>query len=96
MILTVYTAISRKVVAKVNATIPKSIVSGFEFTLLQRNLKEWHERPWTYVSECKRKATKVGLKATVSGNSVLIISHSTFRDCRVHIFSDNLSRDSCK
>ena len=23
-------------------------------------------------------------------NSVLIISHITFRDCRVHIFSDNL------
>ena len=28
-------------------------------------------------------------------NSVLIISHVTFRDCRVHIFSDNLSRNSC-
>ena len=28
-------------------------------------------------------------------NSVLIISHITFRDCRVHIFSDNLSRKSC-
>ena len=28
-------------------------------------------------------------------NSVLIISHITFRDCRVHIFSDNLSRNSC-
>ena len=27
-------------------------------------------------------------------NSVLIISHITFRDCRVHIFSDNLSRNS--
>ena len=26
-------------------------------------------------------------------NSVLIISHITFRDCRVHIFSDNLSRN---
>ena len=25
-------------------------------------------------------------------NSVLIISHITFRDCRAHIFSDNLSR----
>ena len=25
-------------------------------------------------------------------NSVLIISHITFRDCRPHIFSDNLSR----
>ena len=28
-------------------------------------------------------------------NSVLIISHITFRDCRVHIFSYNLSRNSC-
>ena len=28
-------------------------------------------------------------------NSVLIISHITFRDFRRHIFSDNLSRNSC-
>ena len=28
-------------------------------------------------------------------NSVLQISHITFRDCRVHMFSDNLSRNSC-
>ena len=28
-------------------------------------------------------------------NSVLIISHVTFRDCRVHILFDNLSRNSC-
>ena len=27
-------------------------------------------------------------------NSVLSISHITFRDCRVHSFSDNLSRNS--
>ena len=27
-------------------------------------------------------------------NSVLNISHITFRDCHVHIFSDNLSRNS--
>ena len=27
-------------------------------------------------------------------NSVLIISHITFRDCQVHTFSDNLSRNS--
>ena len=39
--------------------------------------------------------TKVGSTATVVRNSVLIISHITFRDCRVHIFSDNLSRNSC-
>ena len=29
-------------------------------------------------------------------NSVLNIYHITFWDCRVHIFSDNLSRNSCK
>ena len=28
-------------------------------------------------------------------NSVLILSRITFRDCRVHMFSDNLSRNSC-
>ena len=28
-------------------------------------------------------------------NSVLIISHITFRNCRVHIFFDSLSRNSC-
>ena len=27
-------------------------------------------------------------------NSVLNVSHITFRDCHVHIFSDNLSRNS--
>ena len=28
-------------------------------------------------------------------NSVLIISHITFQDCRMHILSDNLSGNSC-
>jgi len=28
-------------------------------------------------------------------NSVLIISHITFWDCRVHRFSDNFSRNGC-
>ena len=28
--------------------------------------------------------------------SVLIISHVAFRDCRLHTFSDNLSRNNCK
>ena len=30
----------------------ESIVGGSEFTVLQRDLKEWHERPWTHVCEC--------------------------------------------
>ena len=51
---------------KVHATIPEGIVGSFEFTVLQRNLKEWHEKPWTDVCECERKA-KVGSTATLSG-----------------------------
>ena len=63
--------------------------------LFQRNLKEWRGRPWRYVCEYYRKATKVGSTASVVTNSVLIISHITFRDCHVRISSDNLSRNSC-
>ena len=37
---------------KVQATIQKGIVGGFEFIVLQRKLIEWQERPWTYVCEC--------------------------------------------
>ena len=39
---------------KLHATIPKlkGIVSGFEFTVIQRSLKERHERPWTYLCGC--------------------------------------------
>ena len=37
---------------KVRATIPNGIVGCFEFTVLQRNLREWQERLWIYVCEC--------------------------------------------
>ena len=69
-----------------HTTIPKGIVGGFVCPVLQRNLKEWHARPRTYVRECWWKATKEGSTTTVVRNSVLIISHIAFRDCRVHIF----------
>ena len=28
------------------------VVCGLECSVIQRNLKEWHLRPWTYVCEC--------------------------------------------
>ena len=74
---------------KVHATIPKGIVGGFEFNVLQRNLKEWHKRPWTCLRLLK-EATKVGSTDYTARNRVLIISYITFQDCRVHIFSDML------
>ena len=42
---------------------------------------------------------KEGNKSRFDGysirNSELLVSHITFRDCRVYIFSDNFSRNSC-
>ena len=78
-----------------HATILKGIVGDFKCTVFQRNLKESYGRPLIYVCECWRKVTKVGSTATVVRNSVLIISHITFRDCRVHFILDKLSRNSC-
>ena len=43
---------------EVHATIAKGIVGDFEFTVLQRSLKVWYGRPWTYVCECWRKELK--------------------------------------
>ena len=78
-----------------HATILKGIVGDFKCTVFQRNLKESYGRPLIYVCECWRKVTKVGSTATVVRNSVLIISHITFRDCRVHFILDKLSQNNC-
>ena len=42
-----------------------------------------------------KESNKSRLDSYSVRNSVLIISHIAFRDCRVHSFSDNLSRNSC-
>ena len=70
-------------------------MGGFEFTVLQINLKELARKAMKMCLLVLKEATKVGSTATVVRNSVSIISHITFRDCRVHIFSYNLSRNSC-
>ena len=86
-----FTAISRKVVGKnVHATIPKGIEGGFEFTVFQRNFKEWQGRQWVL-----KESNKSRFDSYSGRNSVSTISHITFRDCCVHFFSDILSRNSC-
>ena len=40
-----------------------------------------------------KESNKSGFDNYIARNYVLIISHDTFRDCRVHSFSDNLSRN---
>ena len=79
---------------KVHAAMPKVIMCGFVFNVLQRNLQEWQWRPWTYVCESQRKATRVGLTATVSGTGYWSY---TILPCRIVAstnFSDNLSQNS--
>ena len=54
-IISMYTSIQlfrERLSDKVHATTPKGIVGGFEFTVFQRNLKEWQERQCAYVCEC--------------------------------------------
>ena len=80
---------------KVHATILKGIVGGFEFSFFHRNLKELARKAVDICLRVLRKATKLDSTATVVRNSVLTISDIAFLGCRVHIFSDNLSRNSC-
>ena len=91
-----FTGISRKFVGKVHATIPKDILISFEFTFLQTP-KKFERMAREAMDVCLRvlkESNKSRFDSYSVRNSVLIISHITFRDCRVHFFSDNVSRNS--
>jgi len=60
-----YTAVSRKVVGKSARDNPEGIVGGFEFTVLQRNLKE-----------LARKAMKMCLRVLTERNKSRFDSYS--------------------
>ena len=53
----------------------------------QKNLKEWHERPRTVCLQVLKKSNKSRFDSYSVRNSVMITSHISLRDCRVHIFS---------
>ena len=71
---------------KAHATVPKGIVGGFEFSVLQRNLKELARKAMEMYFRVLEESNKSRFDSYSVRNSVLIISHITFRDCRVHIF----------
>ena len=53
---------------KVHATIPKGNVGSFELSLLQRNLKEWHEMPMDVCFPMLKENNNIeGSTASVSG-----------------------------
>ena len=80
---------------KAHATVPKGIVGGFEFSVLQRNLKE-----------LARKAMEMYFGVLEESNKSRFDSYGCQEQCIDHIpyylsglsrahFSDNLSRNSC-
>ena len=81
---------------KENATIPKGIVGGFDFTVLSKKFEGVAREAIDVFLRVLKESNNRRFDSYSVRNSVLIISHITFRDCRVHMFSDNLSRNSCK
>ena len=72
---------------KVHVTIPKGIMGGFEFTVLQRNLRLRMAREAMDVClQVLKESSKSRFESYSVRNSELIVYHITFRDCRVHIF----------
>ena len=75
---------------KVHATTLKGILGGFEFTVFQRNLKEWQERPSAEAADICLRVLKESNKSRFDSysvrNSVLSISDITFLDCRGTFF----------
>ena len=86
-----YTAIFRKIVGRNAPDNPKRHCGWFEFSVLQRNLKELVRK----AKEMCFRVLKASNKSRFDSYSCQeqIISHISFRDCREHIFSDNLSRN---
>ena len=90
-----YTAISRKVVGKSARDNPERYCGWF---LVHCSSKKFERMALETMGIClrvRKESNKSRFDSYSIRNSVLLISHITFRDCRVHIFPDNLSRNSC-
>ena len=80
---------------KVHATIPKVSVGDFECTILQRLIERMAREVMNICLRMLKESNESRFDSYSARNSELIVAHINFRDCRVHIFSDNLSRNSC-
>ena len=72
-----------------HATIPKGIVGGFEPSFF-KEFKRMSQEAMDICLRVLKESNKSRFDSYSVRNSVLTIFHITFRDCRVHIFSDFL------
>ena len=91
----VYTAISRKVVAKSARDNPERYCGWFLVHCFSNKFQRMARAAMDVCLRVLKESNKSRFDSYSVRNSVLIISHITFRDCRMHSFSDNLSRNSC-
>ena len=90
-----HTANSRKVVGKSARDNPERYCGWFWIHCSSKKIERMTREAMDVCLRVLKESNKSRFDSYSVRNRVLIISHITFRDCRVHIFSDNLSRNSC-
>ena len=90
-----HTAISRKVVGKSACDKPERYYGWFWVHCSSKKFERMAQEAMDICLWVLKESNKCMFDSYNVRNSVLIISHTTFRDCRMHIFTDNLSRNSC-
>ena len=83
----VYTAFSRKVVGKGARDKPERYCGRFYGSLFFKEIERMAREAMGVQLRVLKESKKSRFDIDCARKSVLIISHSTFRDCHVHIFS---------
>ena len=92
---TTYTAISRKGVGKSAHDYPERYRGCFGVHCTSKKFERMAREAMDICLRMLKESNNRRVDSYSVRNSVLIISHITFWDCHVHIFSDNLSQNSC-
>ena len=90
-----YTAISIKVVGKSARDNPEGYCGWFLVHCSSKKFQRMAQEAMDVCLRVLKQSKKSRFDSCSVRNSILIISRISFRDCRVHIFPYNLSRNSC-
>ena len=91
-----YTAILRKVVGKSARDNPERYCVWFLVHCFSKKFEIMAREAMDLCLQMLKESNKSWFDSYSVRNRVLIISHNTFRDCCVHSYSGNLSRNNCK
>ena len=90
-----YTASSRKVVGKSARDNPERCCGWFSVHCFSKKFQRMARDAMDVCLRGLKERNKNRFDSYNVRNTVMIISHITFRGCLVHSFCDNLSRNSC-